>query len=112
MELDIRGSVDEIERQLHAVFPLGISKKRVVAIAVDKLQKKSEVIKHHDYGDEPLILKTDSNDLHVYSWLELELGKYRSIKRFFIKTTAITKLYFDKDNKLIGLDVKLYGDSL
>lgn len=112
MELDIRGSVDEIERQLHAVFPLAISKERVVAIAIDKLQKNSEDLKHHDYGDEPLILKTDSNDLHVYSWLELELGKYRSIKRFFIKTTAITKLYFDKDNKLIGLDVKLYGDSL
>lgn len=112
MELNINGSANEIENQLYAIFPLGISKQQVLSVAVDKLRQDSEAIKHHDYGDRSLILKIDSKDLHVYSWVELELGEYRSIKRFFIKTTVITKLYFNQNEKLIGLDVELYGDSL
>lgn len=112
MELNIKGSASEIEKQLYGIFPIGISKQQVLSVAADKLRQNSEAIKRHDYGERPLILKIDSKDLHVYSWVELELGEYRSIKHFFIKTTAITKLYFDKNEKLIGLDVKLYGDSL
>lgn len=112
MELNIKGSASQIEKQLYVIFPIGISKQQVLSVAVNKLRQNSEDIKRHDYGDRPLILKIDSKDLHVYSWLELELGEYRSIKRLFIKTTATTKLYFNKNEKLISLDVELYGNSL
>ena len=112
MEISFRGSEQEVIKELYSVFPIGTSKNDVLSIAKSELHLDESELKYHDYGEDPLVLKQNEKELHVYSWIELNVAEYRSLKRMFIKTTVMAKLFFDKDKRLNGIEVKLYGDSL
>lgn len=112
MEMGFQGSADEVKNKLSLVFPIGIHKAEAVSIAKSKLELDNSEFKSHDYGEKPLVYKADGKELFVYSWIEMNVAEYRSIKKMFIKTTVMAKLFFDNDDKLNGIEVKLYGDSL
>lgn len=112
MEESFRGSADEVEDDLYSIFPLGEKKDIVISTAKSKLGLEESEFRSHDYGNSPLILEHNENNLDVYSWIEMDVAEYRSIKNLFIKTTVTAKLFFDEEEKLIGVDVTLYGDSL
>lgn len=112
MEMGFQGSAEEVENKLYSVFPIGTQKAEVVSIAKSKLELDDSEFKSHDYGEDPLVYKKEGKELFVYSWIEMNVAEYRSIKKMFIKTTVMAKLFFDNDDKLNGIEVRLYGDSL
>lgn len=112
MEVNFRGSEQQVVRELYSIFPVGTSKNEVLLIAKSKLKLGESKLKSHDYGEHPLVLKEDEKEIYVYSWVEINIAEYRSIKRMFIKTTVVAKLFFDESEKLNGIEVKIYGDSL
>ncbi len=113
MDMSFTGSPGEVKSELYRVFEKGMSKDTVLSVVKEKLDLEDRDIKIHDYGNEPLQYTEESgNILQVYSWVEMNIAEYRSIKRMFIKTTVMAKVFFDKESKLNGIEVKLYGDSL
>lgn len=112
MEATFKGSADEVKSQLYSVFSLGTEKSEVISISKSKFDIEEEEIRSYDYGSDPLVLEQEGKKLDVYSWVEMDIANYRSLKKLFIKTTVTAKFFFDEQEKLIGIDVTLYGDSL
>ena len=112
MKATFKGSADEVKSQLYSVFSQGTEKSEVISISKSKFDIEEEEIRSYDYGSDPLVLEQEGKKLDVYSWVEMDIANYRSLKKLFIKTTVTAKFFFDEQEKLIGIDVTLYGDSL
>lgn len=112
MEAAFKGSADEVKSQLYSVFSPGTEKREVIFISNSNFDIDEEEIRSYDYGIDPLVLEHEGKKLDVYSWVEMDVANYRSMKKLFVKTTVTAKFFFDEQEKLIGIDVTLYGDSL
>jgi len=112
MKATFKGSADEVKSQLYSVFSQGTEKSEVISISKSKFDIEEEEIRSYDYGSDPLVLEQEGKKLDVYSWVEMDIANYRSLKKLFIKTTVTAKFFFDEQEKLIKIDVTLYGDSL
>lgn len=112
MGAKFRGSADEVKSELFSLFPLGTKKEQVMSVAKHSLKLDESKFHHQNYEDGPLVYREGGQELHVYSWLEMSIAEYRPVKRLFMKTMVVAKLFFDKNDELNGITVTLTTDSL
>lgn len=112
MDAKFRGSAEEVEKQLHAMFPIGMHKNEVISIAKSRLQLDESGFDSHDYGEVPLVTEIYGETVNVHSWIKMKVAEYRSIRHLFIKTSVIATYLFDDNDNLIAIDVQVSGDSL
>jgi hypothetical protein len=99
------GSKEDVSRQLHADFPLGMKREEVIRLLEQKyfIAKKNINISHVDAV--PLRAVVNGKQIEIVSWASAILCEYRSVRFFFFKTTVAATFNFDGLNTLNSLTV-------
>lgn len=103
--MSFRGDKESLERRLLKKIPIGTS---LIDAKKILLQEFKEATVYERKSEPPLLLS--SGEL-VTTFLGADLGSYRS-GFFFMRTGVSVTLYFDSEDKLIGLIAHIRHDFL
>jgi hypothetical protein len=102
---NLRGTREEVTKNLESDFVIGVTKKnQVLGILRKKYGVEDGAISNYT-SNIPLHVVSRSQSIEFYTRLIVRLYEYRSIRHFFIKSTVWTKFYFDDEGVLKWMDV-------
>jgi hypothetical protein len=100
-DMKLRGSKEDVERQLGRDFPIGMGKDAVIAKLVAEYGVPTGKINEAGLRSPPTGMGSNGGRVTAHSWITVPLTEYRSIRQLFFKTNVGAQFDFDGDQRLV-----------